>query len=217
MSNINNSDDSISKPSARTGLIDPKIMDGPTVLFTVHDALRNYPKLFITYHAINTPFCIFNTMGNVIGAGLYGLGLRTILVRLISPSLITSSTSKLAVTTSTMGLAFGCLGMALGVGALSRVILKGENATPIPYNDEGVQQRVNGLSHNFMVRIIDLSCWSGMGLSATALIVAGGPSKLKLCAGSLGVAQALSLGSALGGIGAFGCLYSLRMKDNFYE
>jgi hypothetical protein len=95
--------------------------------------------------------------------------------------------------------------------------MKGENATPIPYNDEGVQQRVNGLSHNFMVRIIDLSCWSGMGIAATALLVAGGPSKLRLCTGALGVAQALSLGSAFGGFGAFGCLYSLRMKDNFDE
>jgi hypothetical protein len=215
MANINNGDESIAKRPERTGLLDPKIMDGPKVPVTVNDVFRNHPKLFLTYHVMSTPFDVFNTMGNVIGAGLYGLGLRTIPARIISPALITSSTSSLAVISSTTGLAFGCLGMVLGVGGLSQVIMKGENATPTPYNDEGVQQRVDGLSHNFMVRIIDLSCWSGMGLAATALLVAGGPSKLRLCTGALGVAQALSLGSAVGGLGAFGCLYSLRMKDNF--
>ena len=217
MSSTNDGDDIKSKPSERVGLLDPKIMDGPKVPFTVHDLFRNNPKASLTYHVMCTPFCVFNTMGNVVGAGLYGLGLHTIPVRIISSALMTSSTSSLAVVSSTTGLAFGCVGMVLGIGKLSQVIMKGENATPIPYNDEGVQQRVNGLSHNFMVRIIDLSCWSGMGVAATALLVAGGPSKLKLCTGPLGVAQALSLGSAFGGLGAFGCLYSLRMNDKFDE
>lgn len=204
-------------PPERTGLLDPKTMDGPKVPFTVNDVFRSSPKLFLSYHVASTPFFVFNTMGSVIGAGLYGLGFRTVPARLIAPTLIASSTSSLAVMTSTTGLAFGCLGVVLGIGKLSQVAMKGENATPIPYNDEGVQQRVDGLSHNFMVRLLDLSCWSGIGLAATVLLLAGGPSKVKLCAGTLGAVQAVSLGSAIGGLGAFGCLYSLRMKGKDEE
>lgn len=212
MTIINSNGNAKSKPPERIGLLDPKVTDGPKVTYTVHDMLLSNPKAFLTYHVMSTPFFLFNTMGSVVGAGLYGIGLRTIPARLIAPAFITSSTSRLAVVTSATGLAFGCLGTLLGVAALSRVAMKGEDATPIPYNDEGVQQRVNGLSHNFMVRVVDLSCWSGMGIAVTALLIAGGPSKLKLCTGTLGVVQALSLGSALGGLGALGCLYSMRMK-----
>lgn len=212
MTIINSNGNAKATPPERIGLLDPKVMDGPKVPYTVHDMLLSNPKAFLTYHVMSTPFFLFNTMGSVVGAGLYGIGLRTIPARLIAPAFITSSTSRLAVVTSATGLTFGCLGTLLGVAALSRVAMKGEDATPIPYNDEGVQQRVNGLSHNFMVRVVDLSCWSGMGIAATALLIAGGPSKLKLCTGTLGVVQALSLGSALGGLGALGCLYSMRMK-----
>lgn len=213
MTIINSNGNAKATPPERIGLLDPKVMDGPKVPYTVHDMLLSNPKAFLTYHVMSTPFFLFNTMGSVVGAGLYGIGLRTIPARLIAPAFITSSTSRLAVVTSATGLTFGCLGTLLGVAALSRVAMKGEDATPIPYNDEGVQQRVNGLSHNFMVRVVDLSCWSSMGIAATALLIAGGPSKLKLCTGTLGVVQALSLGSALGGLGALGCLYSMRMKD----
>lgn len=212
MTIINSNGNAKATPPERIGLLDPKVMDGPKVPYTVHDMLLSNPKAFLTYHVMSTPFFLFNTMGSVVGAGLYGIGLRTIPARLIAPAFITSSTSRLAVVTSATGLTFGCLGTLLGVAALSRVAMKGDDATPIPYNDEGVQQRVNGLSHNFMVRVVDLSCWSGMGIAATALLIAGGPSKLKLCTGTLGVVQALSLGSALGGLGALGCLYSMRMK-----
>jgi hypothetical protein len=217
MSNINSRGDTSSTPVERTGLLDPTLMDGPRIPFTVHDFFHGNPKLFITYHVVTTSFFLFSTMGSVVGAGLYGLGLRTIPARLITPAVIASSTSTLAVITSTTGLAFGCLGMVLGVAKFSQIIRKGENATPIPYNDEGVQRRVNGLSHNFMVRVVDLSCWSGMGIAATALLIAGGPSKLKLCAGTLGVVQALILGSTLGGLGAFCCLYTIPLKDKAEE
>ena len=213
MTNIKIDDNTNSTPPKRIGLLDPKVMDGPTVPNTVHDIFRSNHKVFLTYHTMSTPFFLFNTVGSVVGAGIYGFGLRTIPARLIAPTLLTSSTSTLAVLTSTTGLGFGCLGTALGLAALSSIARKGENATPIPFTDEGVEQRANGLAHNFKVRIIDLSCWSGMGIAATALVVAGGPSKLKLCTGTLGVVQALSLGSALGGLGAIGCLYSMSMND----
>jgi hypothetical protein len=195
--------------SQKVGLLDPKTMDGPAVSYTVHDLFRSNPKLFLTYHVASTPFDVFNTIGVILGTGLYGCGVR-------APAAVVAqagNTSAVAIMSSTTGLTLGCIGMVLGLTKLSMIASQGENATPIPYNDDGIQQRVNGLSHNFMVRIIDLSCWSGMGLAATALIVAGGPSNLKLSTGTLGIFQALSLGSALGGLGAFGCLYSVHRRN----
>jgi hypothetical protein len=194
-------------------VVDPKLMVDPTVQYTVHDLLRSHPKLFLTYHVISTPFDVFNTIGVVSGAGLYGIGFRSVPERLISSKFMMSTTSRLAVMSATTGLAFGCVGMALGATALTNLAMKGESATPTPFNEDGIKQRVNGLAHNFMVRVFDLSCWSGIGLASLSLLIAGGPSKLKLCSGTLGVLQALSLGSALGGLGAVGCVYSMRTKD----
>jgi len=88
---------------------------------------------------------------------------------------------------------------------------QGESASP-PWNDEGIQQRVDGLSHNFKVRVLDLSAWAGVGVAAGAMVLAGGPKKFKFSPGILGVMQGLSLGSALGSLGAIGCIFSTRPK-----
>jgi hypothetical protein len=194
-----------SSDTKKTGLLDPKTMDGPVVKTTVHDLFQSYPYLSLTYHCATTGSFLLNTVGVTIGAGLYGVGLRSLPLLGAAPSW--------AALSGTTGLTLGGVGMAAGLAALSGIAAKGENATPIPFTHDGVQQRVDGLRHNFMVRLVDLSCWTGMGLAATALVVAGGPAKLQLSAGTLGVMQALSLGSALGGLGAFGCLYSLRRKN----
>ena len=54
-----------------------------------------------------------------------------------------------------------------------------------------MQQSVDGLSHNFNTRVIDLSAWSGISL---ALAVAGGPSRMKLLSPETwGAIQAVSL------------------------
>jgi hypothetical protein len=197
----------MSSDPKKKGLLDPKTMDGPVVPVTVHDLLRPFPYLFLTYHVATTGSFLLNTVGVVVGTGLYGCGVRHL--PWIASAAAPSSWAALSGTT---GLALGGVGVVAGLAALAGIAAKGENASPIPFTSDGVQQRADGLKHNFMVRLVDLSCWTGMGLAATAVLVAGGPAKLKLSAGALGVMQALSLGSALGGLGAFGCLYSLRLK-----
>jgi hypothetical protein len=194
-----------SSDTKKVGLLDPKTMDGPVVRATVQDLLQSYPYLSLTYHCATTGSFLLNTVGVAIGAGLYGCGIHRLPLLAAAPSW--------AALSGTTGCALGGVGMAAGLAALAGISRKGENATPIPFTNDGVQQRVDGLRHNYMVRLVDLSCWSGMGLAATALVVAGGPAKLQLSVGTLGVMQALSLGSALGGLGAFGCLYSLRRKN----
>ena len=179
----------------KDGLLDPKEMDGPVIKNTVADLLKSNPELFMTYHVMSTPFGLFNTVGVLLGGGLYGLGVRR-------PSSFPSALAMMG----TAGLITGCGGMLLGLGGLAKTVQKGEAATP-PWNADGIQQRIDGLSHNFKVRVLDLSVWSGMGLAVGALVLSGGPSKLKLSGGALGALQALSLGSALGGLGAFGCIY----------
>ena len=57
--------------------------------------------------------------------------------------------------------------------------------------------------------MIDLSSWGGIGLAAGGLMLAGGPSRLKLSPGLLGFGQAVSLGSLVGAVSAFGCIYSM--------
>jgi hypothetical protein len=199
--------------SERIGLLDPKTMDGPSIPYTVNDLFRSSPKLFLTYHVIGTGCNLFNVMGVLIGSAVFCVGAR-VPTRLIGTTLMTSSTSPFLVMSSTTGLTLGSLGMVFGAAAIAGKFMQGENCEPIPMNDEGIEQRVNGLSHNFMVRLLDISCWSGIGLAGTVLLIAGGPSKLKLCTGTLGVLQALSLGSAIGGVGAFAYLQRKRMKEN---
>ena len=51
-----------------------------------------------------------------------------------------------------------------------------------------------------------------MGLAAGALALAGGPQKLRLSPGVMGVMQALSLGSTLGSLSAMACIYAIVPK-----
>jgi len=188
-----------SSSKKKTNLLDPKTMDGPTVKWTVGDLLLERkdldPRAYIVYHGLSTGWSAFAPVGAVIGGALcYGLGWRPM------------KTS--AATVGTAAMIGGGTGMALGMTFLSSVSAKGEKAKPIPWNDEGIQQRVDGIRTNFKVRILDVCGWGGMGVASGALLLAGGPAALGLSSGIVGVVQGLSLGSAAGGLGAFGCIYA---------
>lgn len=165
-------------------------MDGPKVETTVADLFKKNETIFMGYHVISAGWDVLGTAGAIAGLSAYGLGLRKY------PLLVTVGTSSLV---------GGLLGSSLGLTRMAITASKGDDASP-PWNKEGVEQRVNGLSHNFKVRVLDKSSWTGIALASGALVLSGGPAALGFSRGALGVAQALSLGSAAGGISAFGCI-----------
>lgn len=167
-------------------------MEDPKIPWTIAD-LSSIPsaKMGVVYHVMGTPFDLFNPTGAVIGGLLSftSFGKRVGAIPMIANG----------------GLLAGGAGMSLGLMALYGVSQKGEQASP-PWNDEGIQQRVDGLRHNFHVRILDLSVWSGIGLAGGITAFIGGPAKLGLANGTLGVLQALSLGSTVGSLAGMGCI-----------
>lgn len=180
-----------------------KKMDGPVIPWTVGDTVlrRTGNSIFVTYHTIITPCAMATPVGCVLGAGLYATKLSS------SPSLLQSM--------ATTGLFFGGLGVTVGLTRRTWLALRGEKAqAKIPWNEQGIQQRVDGLSHNFKVRVLDLSAWHGLAAAAASLGVAGGPVPLGLASGSWGVLQALTLGSSLGGLGGLACIYSCVPRDD---
>lgn len=185
---------------AKESLLDPKSMDGPAVKWTVADLFASNANVAMTYHVMGAGYDALTPVGTLLGGAIYAVGYRPM------PALAFMGTT---------GLLTGTVGMALGLTGMMSTARKGEKATPLPWNEEGVQQRVDGLKHNFKVRILDKSVWYGIGMAGGALLFAGGPAKLGLSKGPLGVAQALSLGSAIGGLSAFGCIYAtLPKKDD---
>jgi hypothetical protein len=195
----------------------------PVVKHTVADLflLSHSNRLFLTYHVMSAGSSALNAAGVVLGGGLYGASALLFPGRLAAT---TASTSALAFM-GTTGLVAGCAGAMLGIGKIIKVATtmqqqrQGETdvaapakSTP-PWNDIGIQQRVDALQRNFTVRVMDVSVWSGMGLVAGLLLYAGGPSNLKLSSGTLGVMQALSLGSAVGALGGLSCVYSTKKRQ----
>ena len=179
-----------------------KKMDGPVIPWTIGDTVQQVAgnRVFITYHAVITPWALATPVGCAVGAGLYA----------------TKLSSSFLQSMATTGLIFGGLGVTVGMALRTRLAMQGEKATAkIPWNDEGIQQRVDGLSHNFKVRVLDLSAWNGLAAATASLVVLGGPVPMGLASGTWGVVQALTLGSSLGSLGGISCIYSGMDRDDF--
>ena len=182
---------------ARSDLLDPKSMDGPKVKRTVADLFDINDMTFLTYHVASSGLHAVGTAGCLLGGVLYGSGLYR------SPPSVWAAMG-------TAGLAGSVAGVALGLTTMASVAYKGEAAKPVPWTIDGIHQRTDGLRHNFIVRIMDQNAWLGAALAAGALLYAGGPTKLKLSPGILGVGQALNLGTSLGVLGAAACVWATR-------
>lgn len=184
-------------------LMDAKTMDGPKIHWAPADVLkpRLPPKIFLTYHVMSAGYDHLTPLGSALGAmiGMSPLG----------PKYFSNySTLQLA---GNSGLIGGCTGMILGLGGLYAVASSGgKNPNAPPWTEEGIQMRVDGLSQNFNVRVMDVGVWIGLATAGTVLLAAGGPTKLHLSPGPLGAMQALSLGSAAGGWTAI--LYRMYKK-----
>jgi hypothetical protein len=140
-----------------TKVPDPKFMDGPIVHWTVADLFKSDKKTFMKYHVMESGYGALTPVGTILGGIVYGVGIRPF------PSALQMM--------GTTGLVTGVAGMILGLTRMNKVASQGESASP-PWTDDGIQNRVDGLSHNFKVRTLDLSVWSGMGLAAGALVLA---------------------------------------------
>lgn len=181
-----------------SGLLDRQTMDGPVVAHTVADLFRSHPRTFMTYHVMSAGYGALTPLGVGTGAILYYTGLYRPLPQ-------SSALTNLA----TAGLVAGGAGLCLGLYKQQRIARQQVTApykNKLPWTDEGIQQRVDGLSHNFKVRVLDVSVWSGIGLATGVLLLAGGPVALGLSPGLPGVLQGWSLGSAVGSLSALGCI-----------
>lgn len=172
-------------------LLDPRTMDGPVVKYTVQDVFKSNPTGLITYHAMALGYDYLSIVGAIVGGASYVAKYRPY------PNILQSI--------GTGSLIGGCTGVVLGLAAVAGIASKGENASP-PWNADGRQQRVDGLSHNFKVRVADLGGWSGVAVAAGTVAAFGGPIKVGLSAGPFGVLQALSLGTAAGTLLSVGYL-----------
>jgi hypothetical protein len=162
----------------------------PKVGWTVADLFPGQ-RPFLAYHVAGAGYDLLTPVGVAIGGVLHAS-------KLYQPY------ATMWQTAGTAGLIGGTVGMVLGTTRLAVTAVKGENASP-PWDEEGIQKRVDGLHDNFKVRVMDKSVWMGMGAAAAAMYVAGGPQKCGLSPGYLGIAQGLSLGSAMGSVSATAC------------
>ena len=180
-------------------LLDPSYMDRPKISFTVADLFNKNlkPEAALTYHVMTNGFSAFSGLGSLTGAVLYGAGLRR------SPLLVTMGTAALGF--GAVGSVFGYMGMR----AASQNVREGLPA----WDEEGLQMRIDGISHNYNARLLDLSSWTGAALAACVLVYAGGPAKLGLSAGRLGAAQAVALGAGVGGFGTMLYVVASKARD----
>jgi hypothetical protein len=67
----------------------------------------------------------------------------------------------------------------------------------MPFDEAGIQNRVDGMSHNYRIRAMDLGVWMG-ALAAGGVLAYNGcnATTLGLSTGTLGQLQAIGLGSA---------------------
>jgi len=189
----------MSSAGEKDDLLDPHVMDGPVVKRTVNDLFAGSPRLFMTYHVMGSGWDYMVPFGTIIGGAAYGLGYRPL--------------PALQQVMGTAGLGFGCFGMCAGLGLMTKTALAGQGRTGLAWDDDGIRTRVDGLRNNFMVRIVDLSAWSGIALAGGAMALAGGPTAFGLSRGKFGVLQGLALGSALGSFGGFGCVWATKRQE----
>lgn len=189
----------VKKDDDDDSLLDPKYMDGPTIRWAPNDLFKGSPRAFLTYHVTSSGYAYMSLLGVTMGG-------VTSLIPSLQKRMFPRLTALQAVGTMGIGAGFG--GILLGLGAMYSV---SQTPTPkIPFTDEGIQQRVDGLSNNFKVRVLDASVVGGLSSVGGLMMVLGGPTSLGLSAGTMGVLQGLSLGSAVGTLSAVAYIESKK-------
>jgi hypothetical protein len=157
----------------------PVSMDGPKVPWTVADLFYRPPLLALTYHVSSAGYDFFTPVGAVVGG--------------VTSVFRSGSTIQYV---ANGGLIGGATGITLGLVGMFAAS-KNPNAK-LPFDGDGLQTRAQGLKHNYKVRTMDLSAWTGLAIAGGYMAFAGKPTLL--AGGTFGVLQALSLGSAAGSL-----------------
>jgi hypothetical protein len=165
-------------------------MDGPSVPFAPNDVMKFNSRMFVLYHVMGSGYDYLTPVGSLVGAAILPL--------LPGRYNYFSSLTRLQAA-GTGGILAGGLGMGLGCVALAGMVNAKEPR--LPFDDEGWQQRVDGLSHNYRVRAMDAGVWLGVIAGGAAVAYHGGdPTALRLSPGTLGKLQAVGLGSAVASV-----------------
>jgi hypothetical protein len=162
-------------------------MDGPSVRWTVNDLAAFNNKFFLTYHCMGAGYDFLSPVGCLVGLAL----------PFTKYSKFARMTSLQAAGTG--GIVAGTAGMALGLAAVVGKAYS-SNAEGLPMDNEGIEQRVNGLKHNYIVRSMDRGVWLGVAAMGGAMAYAGGPAKLGFSPGLLGGMQALGVASGVASV-----------------
>ena len=160
-------------------------MDGPSISWTVNDLFKFDNRTFLLYHCMSSGFDVLTPIGGILGA--FAL----------------PRTSKFSNLTRLQAAGTGSAiagGLGLSLGALALVGVAYSKDPPLPFDDDGIQTRVDGLSHNYGVRARDLGVWIASAAAGGAMLAAGGPVRLGLSPGTMGIIQVLALGSMTGSI-----------------
>ena len=160
--------------------------DHRTVKWAVADIFEGRNRLYITYHVMFSGWHFFTPMGCLCGSLLW----------------LIDRSHNLLQTMGTGGVILGVTGMGMGLVGLTASVCLNPDPVNKPWNHAGIQKRVDGLSRNFLVRVVDLGAWIGMVGVVAVVIVYGGPTKLGLSSGMRGTLQSASLGAAAGTVAA---------------
>jgi hypothetical protein len=167
-------------------------MDGPSVRWTVNDLAAFNNKFYLTYHCMGAGYDFLSPLGCLVGLAL----------PFTKYSKFASMSSLQAAGTG--GIVAGTAGMALGLAAVVGKAYSSSTSNPegggLPMNDEGIEQRVNGLKHNYIVRSMDRGVWFGVAAMGGAMAYAGGPAKLGFSSGLWGGMQALGVASGVSSV-----------------
>jgi hypothetical protein len=160
-------------------------MDGPSIPFAPNDIFKFNNSLFLLYHVMGSGYDYMTPLGCAIG---------TFAVPLIPKF---KDLTKLQAAGTGACIAGGA-GMGLGVLAMANIATK--KSSKLPWDEGGRQNRVDGLSHNYRVRALDLGVWLGIAAAGATVAYKGGTTPLGLSSGTLGKLQAVGLGSAAGSV-----------------
>jgi hypothetical protein len=160
-------------------------MDGPSVPFAPNDLLKFNNNLFLVYHVMGSGYDYMTPLGCLIGSVAFPL------------------IPKFKDLTRLQAAGTGAIcagGAGMGLGFLAMLNARSKKEPKFPFDEAGMQNRVDGLTHNYRVRCMDLGVWMGVLAAGATLAYKGGPTPLGLSPGTLGQLQAIGLGSAAASI-----------------